>query len=204
MYEEDKTSEEKTDMQMLMRKVLIQAMSDYVKLMHPRQRTRIYLQEAWWFAVDLLFDDSFVFKNLVDEEGNNMTLFDLVKAAADRENLNIEKLRSHVIAEAIREWNAKELFIMVEEVKDIIIQGQVYAVLRGTPTHNRVYAVDYDEREVLISSKLDRQGFERAVILATTEAICYHKDFRISAKTRDELAASFYEVLRINDSFNSP
>jgi len=196
-------SEELTDLQTLMRKILMQAISDYAKLMHPSQRQRTYLREAWWYAIDLLFDDEFVFKSLVNEDGEAMTLLDLTMIAADRENLDIEKLRAFVIQQAVDEWKNKELKIMTDDIKDIAIEGEVYAVIKGTPPQNRPYAVDYDAKEILISSKLDRQGFERAVILATTEAICYHKEFKIAGKLRDELAASFYEVLRINDAFRT-
>ena len=180
------------DYRKLMSAVLRQAMDDYIKLQHPRSRRRKYEREAFWSARDLLWDNECSL-SIADEEGHEMTLEALAKAAADRENVDLDRLRSYLISESIEYWENKDVkTISIPE--DVVVEGHAYAVQQADST-----SIDFDDKIIY----LDKQGptAEEQLMSAMVELTCHHGEIRTSAKARREMGKALYRLLRINDCF---
>jgi len=180
------------DHRKLMSAVLRQAMDDYVKMQHPRHRRRKYEREAFWSARDLLWDDSCTLQ-IEDDEGNEMTLEALCKAASDRENVDVEALRSYLLEQSTTYWREKQVKT-IDIPEDVVIDGHVYQVQHAESTE-----IDYDSKIIY----LDKAGptAEEEFMRAMVELTCHHSEIKTSAKARRELGKSLYRLLRINSCF---
>jgi hypothetical protein len=185
-------SEIHEDYRKLMSAVLRQAMDDYIKMQHPKQRQRKYEREAFWSARDLLWDNECELE-IEDDEGNPMTLETLAMAAADRENVDLERLRSYVVQEAVNYWEDKDVKT-IDIPEDVVIEGHTYQIQQS------------DERDIDFDSKiiyLDKRGptAEEDFMMAMVELGCHHGNIRTSSKARKELGKVLYRLLRINSCF---
>lgn len=180
------------DHRKLMSAILRQAMDDYVKMQHPRYRRRKYEREAFWSARDLLWDDQFEL-DITDEEGDPMTLRTLAMAASDRENVDLERLRSYLIEQSVTYWSEKKVKT-VDIPEDVVIEGHAYSVEQAASP-----SICFDTKTI----RLDKQGptAEEQFMQLMIELSCHHGEIRTSAKARRELGKVLYRLLRINSCF---
>lgn len=185
-------NESHEDYRKLASAILRQAMDDYVKMLHPKYRQRKYEREAFWSARDLLWDPEYEL-NIEDEEGQPVTLRKLAMAASDRENVDLDKLRSYILAESTNYWNNKDVKT-INIPEDVIIEGHAYSVFQADDAK-----IDYDEKTIY----LDKQSpiAEEQFMQLLLELSCYHADIRTSTKARKDLGKALYRLLRINSCF---
>lgn len=180
------------DYQKLMSAVLRQAMDDYTKMLHPNCRKRKYEQEAFWSARDLLWDDECELA-IDDDEGNPMTLEKVAMVAADRENVDLKKLRSYLITETNNYWNEKQVKTIALP-DDVIVEGYTYSVQQSEEPN-----IDFDNR-IIYMNKLSPTA-EEDFVLTLMELSCHHGEIRTTGKIRKDLSKIFYRILRINNCF---
>ena len=180
------------DHRKLMSAILRQAMDDYIKMQHPRYRRRKYEREAFWSARDLLWDEECEL-DITDEEHDPLTLKTLAMAASDRENVDLNRLRSYLIEQSIKYWDEKKVKT-VEIPEDVVIEGHAYIV-----QHSNESNIDFDAKVIY----LDKRGptAEEQFMQLMIDLSCHHGEIRTSAKARRELGKVLYRLLRINSCF---
>lgn len=184
------------DYKTLLMAILTQAMNDYVKLQHPKYRKKKYLQEAFDNSVKMLFDDSFEFLYLKNEDGENMSLKDLLSYFISERNLDLQKLRAHVISEAKMFWENKLLNIL-EVPQSFIYDGHVYDTVHS----DEDVSVDYVEKIIYINKETNNSDTQQAFIKCAVEVMLYHEEIPISKKNMEALAKGFFRMLRVNSCF---
>lgn len=188
------TAEE--DYKALLMAILTQAMNDYVKLQHPKYRKKKYLQEAFESSVKMLFDDSFEFLYLRNENGDNMSFKEMLSYFISEKNMDLQKLRVHLIKEAKTFWENKLLNVL-EVPQSFIYDGHVYDTVHSPDDSS----VDYVEKIIYINKENDNSDTQQAFIKCAVEIMLYHEEIPISGKNIEKLAKAFFRMLRVNSCF---
>lgn len=180
---------DRQDYHRLLARVLVQAMNDYTRLQRPSARKRKYVHEAFLTAIALFQDPEYQLECFANEDGEPMSLEDLVLAASDRSNVNMEELRRHLVSNA-REQN-KESPRKTEIPAAISILGNVYLVLQGE--------ADLDHDRFLI--EVDREGGDlEGFMELVLEALAFHANLtRLPVKLRRHLAEVLAELIDHNE-----
>ena len=95
------------DYKTIIKAVLRQGMDDYVKLQHPKFRTKKYLQEAFDSSVEMFFDSTYRLLYLLNEYGEPMSLKDMMTAILEDDRVSGKNLQKHLIEEARTFWETK-------------------------------------------------------------------------------------------------
>ena len=194
------------DYKKLLKMIIHQAVDDYIKLQHPRNRKKKFLLKAYYDAIDMFFDSTYLFEHLLDEEGIPMSPKDLFNTALDTNNFNAKTNQKNIIKQSLAYWKEKHMDTI--HIPDIfVINGKNYHVqdvkdcsLLTMSTTPVPYVIDYDESTVFID-KDNTNANEEKFILAVTEIICYEKDIIISKVKREQFASALYDTLKINNCF---
>lgn len=189
---------DKADLRTLAIQVFYQAYTDFVHLQHPKTRTKPYVNEAWLSAIDMFFDPDYrldFFQSEETEDGMNIDEF--LQLVSDRENLNLEKLYSRLSIESSHFWE-NTMLDMYEIPRVFTICGMPYTV-----SHKEIasYSVDYVLYEISLNLTNPSDITFVAFFQAIVEIICYHTELRISKEQRLILGKTFFETLRLNNSF---
>lgn len=184
------------DWETILMAILTQAMNDYVKLQHPKYRRKKYLQEAFDSAVRMLFDDTFEFMYLKNDLGDDMSLPDLLSNFISEKNMDLEKLRTHVISEAKLFWENKLLNVL-EIPESFIYDGHVYDTIHTDDECK----VDYISKSIHIDKDNSNSDTQQVFIKAAVEIMLYHEEIPIAKKNIDILAKGFFRMLKVNSCF---
>ena len=184
------------DGKVLLQHILRQAIDDYIKLQHPKYRRKKYLQEAFHNAIDMFFDTEYRFLHIQNDEGDDMSIEDFLRATTNGRRTEIEKLQEYVVEQANEYWDNKDLDTLT--IPDTVIAyGNVYSV---THRDEPGYVVDYDKREIH-TAKYPTGANQDLFLQAIVELACYHKDIRISRQKREELGHGLFSLLKVNNCF---
>ena len=180
--------------QLLAEKVLLQAMTDYVRLQHPEARDKAYLLEAFMDAADMFFDPSY---KMGPFEGDNgpMNLEEFLMLATDRERVNIEALQDYLKKETLNFWKPQEQDIM--QVPEILtIAGEPWYVEHTKRSH---YWIDFDERRIHV----DKTSANAQVdfLSALLDILWDETGLKISGKARKKFSQTLFETLVLNNCF---
>ena len=173
-----------------------QAIDDYIKLQHPRYRHKIYLQEAFDDAVDMLFDKHYRFLYLKNEEGEDMSLRDMLANLLSNKNTDVNKLKNYAIEESIKFWETK-LIRTIYIPSTIIIDGHVYRVEH---TDSPDWEIDFKEK-IVRTDKTEDQEHEARFIEAITAVMAYHADIKIKQDDLEALGKTLFRTLKMNTCF---
>lgn len=178
-----------------MQKILLQALDDYVRLQHPRQRRKKYLQEAWLSAVDLIFDPAYEMqiKNL---EGHNMTLKDIVEAAYGASGMPLDALKNHVIKEASKYWSEQQMSA-IKVPTELIVHNTVFTVIYKNIEN--LYELDTDKYELVISAQTTENDKQKAIIAATISYSCRTQNISLSDKEISRISDTLFETIKMNE-----
>lgn len=190
------------DVQRLHEMILKQAMEDYVKLQHPRTRSKQYLQEAFQHAVDMLFDSTYRFLYLKNDDGGELSLAEMMTTILHKETVDLNKLRNHLIKDAEMFWAAKDIKTL-DIPDDIVVDGHIYMVL---PIEDDAiedsYRIDYDKKEIYLNKNSSDSTNQEALCLAMIELVAHHDDVKVSGVALDRLGRGLFRLLRMNNCFN--
>jgi hypothetical protein len=182
------------DFSTLLAAVFKQALDDYVKLQHPKNRQKKYLIEAFRSAIDMFFDEEYRLVNIKNEDGEDIALKDILKTITNSTKSTPKQVQKYLVEESIRFWDKKQINI-IEIPEHLIINGYVYE------THHQPgedYIVDYNNRTISID-KMNPN--EQLFMLAIMEVIFYHEDIRLSKTARQQLAKAWFRTLKVNNCF---
>ena len=184
------------DYKVLLHAILKQAMDDYIKLQHPKFRKKLYLQEAFDSAVELLFNSDYRMLYVKNDMGEDLSLRELVTMLLDDSRADIKRLKEHVIQEARTFWETK-LVRTLYLPENFIYDGHVYSVHH---TDDFDPTIDFDKKEISINKKRGSES-EQQFLCVTIDIIFYHEDIPATKDTRDKLCRALFRMLKINSCF---
>ncbi len=193
----DKTMFDGDDYKALLFKILVQAMDDYVKLQHPKLRSKEYLQEAFDDAVDMFFNSEYSMLLVPDKNGEPTTLKSLVNQLLDGDKVNLDKIRNYVIQQAYEYWNNRELNVLVIP-ESFIYQGHVYQVYHSEEEDE--FEIDFEKKIITLNKHTDTSNQEK-FIKAVTQIIFYHDDITLAQTKIDQIGKGIFQALRMNACF---
>lgn len=181
--------EDRNDYKILLGAVLRQAMDDYVKLFHPRTRSKVYLQEAFDNAVGLFFNPDYRLENIWDQEGNNISLVGMIKEVSGLSSFDLKLLRQHLASQAKDYWG-KRLVDSIEVPDTLVLpNGYVYRVVHA-------YRVEVDRDNLVIyCSREDTPKAKEEFFQVLLELLLENYD------VSTELGKAFYRLLSMNNCF---
>ena len=191
--------EDAHDWKILLNAILRQAIDDYVKLQHHKFRKKKYMQEAFDSAVDMFFDSEFKLLHLKNEEGDFMSLKDLISSILEDNRLEMDKMKEHVVTEARAFWETK----MVNTIyipESFIYDGHVYSVLHSEDEERPV--IDFDLKTLTLNKKIQDSENQQRFVESAVKIVCYHEDLAISQKNLDKIGNGIFKMLRINSCFS--
>jgi len=184
------------DFNTLLNAILRQSMDDYIKLQHPKFRSKKYLQEAFDSAMNMLFDSSYKFLYVRNELDEEMSLKEMVSFLLNDDRVKIDNLKNHVIREAQAFWETK-LVRTLYIPESFIYDGHVYKVQHRKDTDSEI---DFENKTIFINKNRGSEGelqfFEVAINIAF-----YHEDIVTNKSTRDLITKSLFRMLKMNSCF---
>ena len=189
--------EEPEDHKRLLYAILRQAIDDYVKLQHPKFRSKKYLQEAFSSSVDLLFDSSYRMLHVKDEYGQDLSLKDLITSLMKDDRNDLTKLRNHAIEQACEFWENK--FIRTLEIpRNFVCNGHVYTV-----HHNdeEGYLIDFCKKEIYLDKQCGSSS-EEMFLTAIFQIVLKHENILLGSKEiENKIASGIFKILKVNSCF---
>lgn len=193
---EEKVYIDPGDYKTLLNAILRQAMDDYIKLQHPKFRTKKYLQEAFDSAVELLFDSDYKMLYILNEYGEPMSLRDMITMLMDDDRADLEKLKQHVIQEARAFWETK--LVRTLYIPDsFVYDGHVYSVHH---TEDPDSTIDFDKKEITLNKKRNSDT-EQEFLSSAVDIVFYHEDLPSKKETREKISKALFRMLKINSCF---
>jgi hypothetical protein len=186
------------DYKKLLRNVLTHAMDDYVKLQHPKNRRKKYLREAFSTAVDMFFDSEYRMLHLQTGDGTFMSLKDFLGEIMANQNLDIENIKEHVIAESRSFWETKMLST-VYIPDNVVFDGHVYAILKDEDIEDP--EIDFQKKTIKINPDSDNTENQENFIICLVKIILYHEDMALSQQKITSIGKGVFKLLRMNACF---
>lgn len=189
------------DYRSLLRKVLQQAIDDYIKLQPPNQRRKTYLQEAFDDAIDMLFDSDYRALNIKNSKGEDMSLKELIELALDKDSVSPKQLKdfkASVIQQALDFWENKDLNTLYIP-KTFIIDGHAYRVIQEPDADP--YEIDFEEKIIFLAGDFESSTTHETFTHVIMSLIMHHNDVSITAKNLDAISKTLFRTLKMNSSF---
>lgn len=190
-------SKAKEDYKNLLMAILSQTMDDYIKLQHPRYRKKKYLQEAFDSAVKMFFDESFELLYFKNDEGDHMSLNDLLSWFISDSNMDLNKLKEHVVSEAKIFWENKLLNVL-DIPESFIYDGHVYQTHH---TDESDYTIDFEAKTITLNKNSEDSLNQENFIAAAIEVLLFHEEIPIKKAHREKLNKAFFRMIRMNSCF---
>tara|TARA_Y100000310_G_scaffold158679_1_gene158101 strand:+ start:2578 stop:3156 length:579 start_codon:yes stop_codon:yes gene_type:complete len=174
--------------------VINSAVTDYVKLAHPKNRNKKYLQESFNNSISMFFDETYrinAFTCLLDEKP--FTTKELLSILISTPGVSMEKARQHVINESIKYWWEKN-FNDIKIPSSINIFGRVYSIHIASKEH-----IDYEKGRIYFPVK--KIGSDRIFFKLSLKIILREAEIELEEEEFDKLHKVFYLFLKINNAF---
>lgn len=189
---------EAQDLTILATQVFRQCVEDYIHLQHPQTRTKKYIHEAFLSSVDMFWDPEYRLDVFLDEENNPMDIKSFLKLASDRENINMNAFLAFIKSQSITYWKNKYMDT---------ISIPSFLMICNTPYDVRhkeslTFEIDYKNR-IISLNKNSSEDNNIIFFNALIEIICFHEEIQIKKEIQKQLAKSFYETFKMNNSFKS-
>lgn len=186
------------DYRRLLRAILMHAMDDYVKLQHPKNRRKKYLREAFNTAVDMFFDSEYMMLHLQNGDGSFMSLKDFLGEVLGNQNLEIEKIKQHVISESRAFWETKMLST-VYIPDNVVFDGHVYSICKVEDLEEP--EIDFDTKIIKINPDSDNTDNQENFIISLIKIILYHQEIALSQQKITAIGKGVFKLLRMNACF---
>ena len=192
---DDFESDSNIDYKNLIKAVVENAVVDYVKLQHPKNRLKKYLKEAFQSAEQMFFDPEYTFEAFYSQDTQKyLNTKDLISIMIDSSNVSLEKTKQHVIDKSIEYWWEKNFHDFKVPSKFTLV-GKVWHV------HNaQLQKIDYENLRVYLPLK--KAGVDRLYIKSVLSILLQELNIDLSESDFNNLYKFLYLFLKINDAFN--
>lgn len=182
------------DYKRIVKAVIDSSITDYVKLAHPKNRNKRYLEQTFLNAIEVFFDDSYKFEafvSIVDQ--SPLSTKDLISIMISNSGVSMDKTRQHVINESIKYWWEKN-FNDISIPSSINIFGKVYFIHNASTEH-----IDLDKNKIFLPIK--KTGSDRIFFKLCLKVILIESGIQLEEETFNKLHKVFYLFLKINNAF---
>lgn len=179
----------------LIKAIIENTMIDYIKLQHPNNRKKKYLQEAYITSIALFFDDSFRFELFVDDNGEALSLDTALKIIVDGNLTSIKNTREHLIRDTIVYWYEKN-FQNLNLPKTINIAGKTYFICNKSNTEAYI-----DKQKYIIYLDFNKKESDRDFTKLCLDLILSESEILIKTNDLENLNKYFYLFLKMNGCF---
>ncbi len=192
MVEEELNHDE--DYIRLIKAVVDSAITDYVKLAHPKNRNKKYLQQCYLNAIAMFFEDDYKLESftcLLEEQP--LSTKELLSILISTPGVSMDKARQHVISESNKYWWEKN-FNDITIPSSLSIYGKTYF------THNAANGyIDYNKNHIYVPLK--KVGSDRLFFKLCLEIILNEVEITLDEDTFQKLHKVFYLFLKVNKAF---
>ena len=192
------TNIDEHDYKRLLRGILMHAMDDYVKLQHPKNRRKKYLREAFSTATDMFFDSEYMMLHIQNGDGSFVNLKEFLAEILGSGNLEVEKIKNHVINESRTFWETKMLST-VYIPDNIVYDGHVYSVTKVIDQEEP--EIDFNQKTIKINPCSDNTENQENFIISLIKIVLYHQDLALSQEKITTIGKGVFKLLRMNACF---
>lgn len=176
----------------IIRAVIDNAMTTYIKLQHPLNRHRKDSMSSYLEAVDMFFDKTFRFEHFKNESGNHMTTKELLSKSIDNQPVNMKKAQTHVVEQSIEYWWEKH-FHDFKVPETFVIAGKLWKI-KNSPQNK---SIDTDNCIIYMPTK--DLNADRIYIQLVLQILCYESGIEI--QEFEKFHKYFYLFLKVNNAF---
>lgn len=183
------------DMRKLKLAILNQSIQDYIKLQHPKYRSKKYLEESFIYSVNMFFDPCYSFLYFFNEDGEHESTLNFIRSATDTYVKNLEPMKTYLKEESIKYWKNKHMKTF-KIPNYLVYNGIVYNLLMH---ENKNYLIDYEKNEIFLNKKAD--AAECQFIYIFLEIAKKEHSLKISKKDQKTLSEEIYSFLKMNKMY---
>jgi hypothetical protein len=184
-----------TEYNAILKAIIDNAIIDYVKLQHPNNRKKRYLQEAFVTSVSMFFDKTYILGIASKVDGTVLNLESALQIIMNGQIPSVAKAQQHVISESIEYWYEKH-FQNLLIPKNITIAGKVYFIYyedTEVPYINR-------EKYLLVLNKKSKL-VDREFTNLCLELILEELEIDLNSFDLANFNKLFYLFLKVNGCF---
>lgn len=183
------------DMRKLKLAILNQSIQDYIKLQHPKYRSKKYLEESFIYSVNMFFDPGYSFLYFLNEEGEHQSTLEFIRSATDTYIKNLEPMKTYLKNQSIEHWKNK--YMKTFKIPNYLVyNGIVYNLLMHEKSK---YIIDYSKNEIFLNKKSNTA--ESEFILIFLELVKKERSIKISKKDQKTLSEEIYSFLKMNKMY---
>jgi hypothetical protein len=170
--------------------ILDQSMSDYVKLQHPKYRSKKYLEESFLYSVCMFFDETYTFLHFFNEDGTNQNVLEFISSAMSRNIKTLEPMQKHLKAKSIQHW--KDKYMKTFTIPQyIVFQGNVYNLLMS-----KKEKIDYKKYEIHFDKQ--NENAEKNFLKLFVEIANKEFNIKLTKKQKKEVTESIFDLIKMN------
>jgi hypothetical protein len=180
----------------LIRAVVENAMTDYCKLQHPKNRSKKYLEEGFLSSIAMFFDQEYKFLAFTsfNDDTKSLKTKELLSILLKSKNINMENARKHIINNSMDYWFNKN-FNDLKIPSKVIIVGKVYFLHQ----YSKEPFVDFSTNKIYLNKK--EIGIDRSFFKICLEIILKESEINLTDKEFKKLFKFFYLFLKVNEAF---
>lgn len=189
------SSSDNSEYKNLIKAIIDNATIDYIKLQHPNNRKKKYLQDAYINSIALFFDPTYTFSLFKNNDGEFLMLYDALKIISDGTKIDIQRFKDHLLNETIKYWNEKH-FQNLTIPNSINVNGVVYFIKYGTESK-----IDYENQLIYLekNSKTNDRDFVKYILI-----LIFNKcNIELDNRTFQEFQKYMYFFLKVNACFSN-
>jgi hypothetical protein len=183
------------DYEKLLKVVLDAALVDFIKLQHPRNRTKKYLEEALDTSVELFFDPDFRFEYFFNQDDPNekYSLKEALIRLLKTRNISMTKVKNHVVNESISYWWEKN-FHDIKVPTKVNLAGKVFYIV-----NSKQERIDYENNKLYFACK--KEAADRVYFKLCLKVLIKESNLDFTDEQLELFYKYFYLFLKINDAF---
>lgn len=188
-------SSDNSEYKNLIKAIIDNATIDYIKLQHPNNRKKKYLQDAYINSIALFFDPTYTFSLFKNNDGDFLMLYDALKIISDGTKIDLQKFKDHLLNETIKYWNEKH-FQNLSIPNSINVNGIVYFIKYGPESK-----IDYENQLIYLQkdSKTNDRDFVKFVLVLIFKKC----NIELDNRTFQEFQKYIYFFLKVNACFSN-
>jgi hypothetical protein len=185
------------DYEKLLKVVLDAALVDFIKLQHPKNRNKKYLEEALDTSVELFFDPDFRFEYFFhqDDPQRKYSLKEVLIKLLNTRRISMEKVKQHVVDESISYWWEKN-FHDIKIPAKINLAGKVFYIV-----NSKQEQIDFENNKLYFASK--KLGADRVFFKLCLKVLIVESGLDFTDEQLEYFYKYFYLFLKINDAFST-
>ena len=175
--------------------ILNQSIQDYIKLQHPKYRSKKYLEESFIYSVNMFFDPCYSFLYFFDEEGEHESTIGFIRSATETYIENLKPMKTYLKEESIKYWKNKQMKTF-KIPNYLVYNGIVYNLLMH---EKKNYLIDYDSNRIYLNKK--HKNAESEFIHIFLELTKKEHSIKMSKKDQKTLSEEIYSFLKMNKMY---